>query len=96
MSDFTAQRYNEIMFPEKKGVNYSNLILTDEGRYSITKRKDGQKILKHILNITGTNELEVTDLTGNVGGDTILFGLNFDRVDSIELSKENMMHFNIM
>ena len=89
MSDFTAEKYNEIMFPEKKGVNYSKLILTPEGEYSITKRKDGQKILKHILNITETTELEVTDLTGNVGGDTILFALNFNRVDSIELSKEN-------
>jgi len=77
------------IFPEKKGVEYSNLILTPEGEYSITKRKDGQKILKYILDITGTPNLELTDLTGNVGGDTILFALNFDRVDSIELSKEN-------
>ena len=43
------------MFPEKKGVDYSKLILTPEGEYSITKRKDGQKILKHILDITGNN-----------------------------------------
>lgn len=77
------------MFPEKKGVDYSKLILTAEGEYSITKRKDGQKILKHILDITGTRHLDVTDLTGNVGGDTILFALNFDRVDSIEINKEN-------
>jgi hypothetical protein len=77
------------MFPEKKGVDYSKLILTPEGEYSITKRKDGQKILKHILDITGTKHLDVTDLTGNVGGDTILFALNFDRVDSIEINKEN-------
>ena len=77
------------IFPEKKGVDYSKLLLTPEGEYSITKRKDGQKILKYILDITGTSNLELTDLTGNVGGDTILFALNFDRVDSIELSKEN-------
>jgi len=89
MSDFTAEKHNEIMFPEKKGVDYSKLLLTPEGEYSITKRKDGQRILKHILDIVGTRKLEVTDLTGNVGGDTILFALNFDRVDSIEISKEN-------
>ena len=89
MSDFPNKRYNEVMFPEKKGVDYSKLLLTPEGEYSITKRKDGQKILKHILDITGSPHLEVTDLTGNVGGDTILFGLNFDRVDSIEISQEN-------
>jgi len=89
MSDFTDEKHNEIMFPEKKGVEYSNLLLTPEGEYSITKREDGQKILKYILDIVGTTHLEITDLTGNVGGDTILFALNFDRVDSIEISKEN-------
>jgi len=89
MSDFPTKKHNELMFPEKKGIDYSKLILTPEGEFSITKRKDGQKILKHILDITGTPHLEITDLTGNVGGDTILFGLNFDRVDSIELNKEN-------
>jgi len=89
MSDFTAKKDNEIMFPEKKGVDYSKLQLTPEGEYSITKRQDGQKILKHMLDVTGTSELSVTDLTGNVGGDTILFALNFDHVDSIEISKEN-------
>lgn len=77
------------IFPEKKGVVYSKLQLTPEGEYSITKRQDGQKILKYILDVTGTTELTVTDLTGNVGGDTILFALNFDHVDSIEISKEN-------
>lgn len=77
------------IFPEKKGVVYSKLQLTPEGEYSITKRQDGQKILKYILDVTGTTELSVTDLTGNVGGDTILFALNFDHVDSIEISKEN-------
>lgn len=89
MSDFTNERYNEIMFPEKKGVDYSKLILTPEGEYSITKRHDGQKILKYILDIVKTPHLTVTDLTGNVGGDTILFALNFEHVDSIEITKEN-------
>jgi predicted RNA methylase len=36
-----------------------------------------------------TFDKHITDLTGNVGGDTILFGLKFGRVDSIELDKEN-------
>jgi hypothetical protein len=89
MSDFPIDRHNEIMFPEKEGVDYSKLVLTPEGEYSITKRQDGQKILKHMLDTTGTPQLTVTDLTGNVGGDTILFALNFDHVDSIEISKEN-------
>jgi hypothetical protein len=36
-----------------------------------------------------TKRKTITDLTGNVGGDTILFGLNFLHVDSIELDKQN-------
>jgi len=90
MSDFIIKKHKEIMFPEKKGVNYDNLKLTEEGEYSITKRADGQLILKHMLDIVDLpKEKHVTDLTGNVGGDTILFALNFESVDSIELKKDN-------
>jgi hypothetical protein len=36
-----------------------------------------------------TKDKHITDLTGNVGGDTILFGLHFKKVDSIEMNPEN-------
>jgi tRNA/tmRNA/rRNA uracil-C5-methylase (TrmA/RlmC/RlmD family) len=36
-----------------------------------------------------TKDKVITDLTGNVGGDTILFGLNFKNVHSIEFNDEN-------
>jgi hypothetical protein len=77
-------------FPHKKGVKYSKLKMTPEGEYSITKRKDGEVLLKHMKSVLGKlSDKHITDLTGNVGGDTILFGLHFKKVDSIELNPEN-------
>jgi len=77
-------------FPEKKGVDYSKIQITPEGEYSMTKRNDGQKILQKIVGLVGdTKTLHLTDLTGNVGADTILFGLNFKTVDSIEYEQSN-------
>jgi hypothetical protein len=78
------------MFPEKHGVDYSILKMTPEGEYSITRRNDGKKILQRMTSILGTTKQKcITDLTGNVGGDTILFGLNFGRTDSIEIDNDN-------
>jgi hypothetical protein len=78
------------MFPEKHGINYSTLKMTPEGEYSITKRNDGRKMLQKMISILGsTKQKHITDLTGNVGGDTILFGLNFGRTDSIEIDDDN-------
>jgi hypothetical protein len=78
------------LFPRKLGVKYSELMLTPEGEYSITRRQDGDLIYKYMRSVLKTTlDKHITDLTGNVGGDTILFGLKFGRVDSIELDREN-------
>ena len=39
---------NSNIFAKKDGINYNKLIITDEGKYSITKRKDGEKLLEII------------------------------------------------
>jgi predicted RNA methylase len=78
------------MFPEKEGVEYDKLKITPEGEYSITRRADGKRLLQKMISIVGPlNKKHITDLTGNVGGDTILFGLNYKTVESIEYIKEN-------
>lgn len=80
----------EVLFPKKAGVDYSKLKMTPEGEYSITKRKDGDLLLAHMKSmIKGIKNKSITDLTGNVGGDTILFGLHFKHVKSIEMNSEN-------
>ena len=90
MTDFTDTQRLETMFPEKKNIDYSKLIITEEGEYSMTRRADGRRLLDKMTSVIGsTKNKEITDLTGNVGGDTILFALHFGHVDSIELDKEN-------
>jgi len=80
----------EVLFPKKAGVDYSKLKMTPEGEYSITKRKDGDILLAHMKSmIKGIKTKSITDLTGNVGGDTIMFGLHFKDVKSIEINPEN-------
>jgi hypothetical protein len=81
---------NSNIFARKDGIDYDKLIITDEGKYSITKRKDGEKLLEIIKKeIKTTKDKTITDLTGCVGGDTILFGLNFKKVYSIEYNDNN-------
>lgn len=80
----------EEIFPKKEDVDYTQLKVTDEGRYSVTKRRDGEHILQIMASMVGAlKDKSVTDATACVGGDTINFGLNFREVHSIEYSKEN-------
>ena len=74
----------------KENIDYSKLIVTKEGKYSITKKNDGIQLLNFMKSILITlDDKIITDLTGNIGGDTILFGLNFKKVFSIEINEEN-------
>jgi len=78
------------IFPYKENINYDKLQLTDEGGYSITKKNDGDQIYSIMIKELGVlNDKTITDGTGNVGGDTILFGLHFKKVISFEINKEN-------
>jgi hypothetical protein len=81
---------NSNIFAKKNGIDYDRLIITEEGKYSVTKRKDGERLLEIIRKeIKTTEDKTITDLTGCVGGDTILFGLNFKQVYSIEYNDNN-------
>ncbi len=78
------------VFPIKEDVDYTKLILTEEGKYSVTRRKDADKIMNIIKKTIGDVKTKsITDATGCVGGDSINFGLNFKLVHSIELNVEN-------
>jgi hypothetical protein len=80
---------NKQVFAEKLNVDYDKLIITEVGKYSITKKYDGEKLLSIMNSILKSTDKIITDLTGCVGGDTILFGLNFKKVYSIEYDKDN-------
>ena len=79
----------EDIFPYRD-IDYSALQMTPEGRYSITRRRDGEHILNIMMSVVGNlKDKSITDATACVGGDTIHFALNFREVHSIEYSKEN-------
>lgn len=77
-------------FPLKDGVSMKNIKVTEEGAYSYTKRADGDKTIEFLRDHLGSlKKYTIMDGTGNIGGDTILFGLHFKEVQSIELDEDN-------
>ena len=82
----------EDLFPRKEGLDYSRLLTTEEGSYSITRRRDAERILFIFKNLfRGMNTMTITDCTACIGGDTLNFALHFGHVHSIELNNENFL-----
>jgi len=82
----------ESLFPFKERVIYSNLRLTPEGLYSVTKRIDGERLIAFLHGmIPDLRKQTITDATACVGSDTLLFSLHFKKVESIELKRHNMV-----
>lgn len=80
----------EDLFPRKEGLEYSRLKTTDEGSYSITRRRDAERIMNVLRNVfKEMKTMTITDSTACIGGDTLNFASNFSHVHSIELNNEN-------
>lgn len=80
----------EDIFLHKEGIEYTRLKLTEEGLYSITRRKDAERALSIMKSTIGDLKTKtITDATGCVGGDTIHFANQFQFVHSIELNEQN-------
>ncbi len=79
------------LFPLQEGIDYTKLQLTEEGEYSISRKKDSNRTISIIKTILRDDikDKSITDATGCVGGDTIQFALHFKNVDSIEINKDN-------
>jgi hypothetical protein len=80
----------EDLFPRKEGVDYLKLQTTEEGSYSITRRRDAERILyilRHVF--PNSKQLTITDATACIGGDTLNFAKYFSHVHSIELKENN-------
>jgi predicted RNA methylase len=80
----------EDLFPRKEGLDYTKLRTTEEGSYSITRRRDAERIM-NVFRSTFRNmsNMTITDATACIGGDTINFALHFGHVHSIELKSDN-------
>ena len=77
------------IFPSKEGVDYDSLQIHKEGYFSATPPSDSKQIFTFMIDYMRTlDDKIITDLTGNVGGDTIAFALKFKHVHSIELNTD--------
>ena len=76
-------------FHEIKNVNLNDIKITVQGEYSISNTKASDKLVYLIKKYFKTNNIKITDGTGNNGSDTIALGLNFQQVNSIELDPIN-------
>jgi predicted RNA methylase len=80
----------EDLFPKREGLDFTKLKTTEEGSYSITRRRDAERIfnvLRH--NMPPLKDMTITDTTACNGGDTINFSLHSNHVHSIEVNHEN-------
>lgn len=82
-------RYN-ILFPYQDKLMYNDLKIDSESISYISTCNQSRIITNIIKNIMKEyflepNEINITDMTAGVGGNTISFGLNFAHVNAIEL-----------
>lgn len=80
----------EDVFPRKEDIDYTRLQMTPEGLYSITRRRDSEKIVQYLKDmIPDIAHKTITDATACVGGDTIQFAMAFQKVHSVEWKRDN-------
>ena len=75
------------IFPEPSNNDYTGLDYDEEGLYSITHPKEADKISELIIEILGTNNIHIVDLTAGCGGNMISFIKYFNKVSGIEINK---------
>jgi predicted RNA methylase len=82
----------EDLFPHKDDVQYDALRMTPEGLYSVTRRRDGQRVVQFLeRTIPEIGRRTITDTTACVGSDTLRFSQVFQKVHSIELKHDNVI-----
>jgi 16S rRNA G966 N2-methylase RsmD len=76
-------------FPFVKNINYSDIMVTTEGKYSISDNSSSDILVELIGKYFKSKNLIITDGTGNNGSDTIALALVFKTINSIELDETN-------
>ena len=77
-----------------KNVNLSKLRLSNIGIYSMSKPKYAIRTINIIKKYFNKNEnIVITETSGNMGGDSIIFAKNFSRVNTVEIVK---LHYEIL
>lgn len=71
-------------FPDHAFEDGTGPLITKEGVYSITGPTESMRTVEEIRKRL-PDVASITDATANVGGDSIRFGMEFDRVQSVEI-----------
>jgi len=82
-------KFKKNYFPYKKGLNYSDILVTTEGIYSISSNKGSSKLVYLLEKYFKNTKITITDATANNGSDSIALALKFLHINSIELNKIN-------
>ena len=82
-----AFKYN--YFPDIKNIDRTKIQITTEGIYSISDNESTKKLIYLLLKYFKTNNIIITDATGNNGADTIALAHEFKKINSIELNETN-------
>jgi 16S rRNA G966 N2-methylase RsmD len=77
------------IFPNISGIDRSKLKITDVGIYSTSRTIGSCFIAEIIMNHMKSKNITITDGTGNVGSETIVYSQLFKHVNVIELDKTN-------
>jgi hypothetical protein len=81
----------EDVFPYKEGIDYTRFQSTPEGLYSVTRRRDSERIVGFLRKaIPCMHRKILTDATACIGGDTLQFSQHFAHVHSIEWKRDNL------
>tara|TARA_B100000902_G_scaffold373071_1_gene400687 strand:+ start:3547 stop:5094 length:1548 start_codon:yes stop_codon:yes gene_type:complete len=75
-------------FPPKNGLNWDSLKIDKVGKYSVTRPRDAAILHRVIKEYVDSDTRTVCDGTACVGGDTIHFSANFEKVFAWELDRE--------
>ena len=75
------------IFPEPVTGVYTDLDIDNEGLYSITHPFDADIISHNIIEILGSNELNILDMTAGCGGNMISFIKYFTHTTGIEINE---------
>ena len=81
------------MFPQKKGIDYKNLQLSNIGIYSIFYPNSGDEVAKVIRSYIPNKKATITDANSNMGGAVFAFSNYFDKINAVEIVP---MHCDIL
>jgi hypothetical protein len=75
-------------FPDAD-IDYSKLLMTEEGIYSVSGKDAARLLAKIIYKYVKTYDVTITDGTGNNGSDTLMLAKYFKKINSIEYDETN-------